>query len=604
MSIVNQIPHLPLRLIFKNLPAFPIDIEGMLDTLARLAIRAEQATQAKQGLTETFTINGVTDVAYTFLFGGTAATPAADASSTLMQLLRENPARVLTALFEKPLHEGGDAFGSSYVAGTPNPVSLDDPKQFSMSWTTFPAVYQAGLPFLPVWASSLIDADSATAQFWPMVAQHGFAYNLLIAEKVTPSKVDALRSKFQLIWTSDLDASSAAGNLYVIDMSRFEAFKPQSVGGAIRFTPATVTLLTQDPGTKALTPIAILVSGYLGQGLQLFTRATAADGAWLYALQAAKTSITVFGIWIGHVYHWHLVTAAMQMTMFNTLPTDHPIYQLLAPQSKYAIPFADVLLLLWAYIAPPTSISTPFQFLELANGYGAGRSYFDDDPKTTLASLGLVEADFTLKTPWDQYPVVQRLLAVWGLTETYVNSYIQTTYQTDASVAGDRFLQAWIAASSAPDGGNIRGLPEMNTRTALASVLTSLIYRVTVHGISRLNSTANPALTFVANFPHCLQLHDIPDPSLPLDPKALLAYLPNTKTISEAINFYFTFVFSTPYEPFIPLSGVDTALFFPGGATDPRNLALMQFRNGLAGFINDYQPECPQRFQWPLNIET
>src|SRR5208282_5195201 len=101
-----------------------------------------------------------------------------------------------------------------------------------------------------------------------------------------------------------------------------------------------------------------------------------------------------------HVYHWHLVTAAMQMTMFNTLPTDHPIYQLLAPQSKYAIPFADVLLLLWAYIAPPTSISTPFQFLELANGYGAGRSYFDDDPKTTLASLGLVEADFTLKTPW------------------------------------------------------------------------------------------------------------------------------------------------------------------------------------------------------------
>jgi hypothetical protein len=342
----------------------------------------------------------------------------------------------------------------------------------------------------------------------------------------------------------------------------------------------------------------------VGQGLQIFTRATATDGAWLYALQAAKASITVFGIWLGHVYHWHLVTAAMQMTMFNTLPTDHPIYQLLAPQSKYAIPFADVLLLLWSEIAPPTSISTPFQFLELANDYGAGRSYFDDDPKTTLASLGLVEADFTLKAPWDQYPVVQRLLAVWGLTETYVNSYVQATYPTDALVAGDRFLQAWIAASSAPDEGNIRGLPEMNGRTALARVLASLIYRVTVHGISRLNSTANPALTFIANFPHCLQLPDIPAPSLPLDTKALLAYLPNTETISEAVNFYFTFVFSPPYEPFIPLSGVDTALFFPGGAPDPRNLALIQFRNGLAGFINDYEPESPQRFQWPLNIET
>lgn len=604
MSIDKAIPHLPLRFLFKNLPAFPVDIEGMLDTLARLAIRGAQTLQAKQGLTEAFTINGVTDVAYAFLFGNTRATPATDARAELMRLLRENPARVLSALFEKPLHEGSEAFGTSAVANTSNHVSLDDPKQFSMSWTTFPPVYQAGLPFLPAWASSLVDADSATAQFWPMIAEHGFAFNLLIAEKVTPSKVNALRSKFESIWTTDLDAVSAAGNLYVIDMSRFEAFKPQFVGGAFRFTPATVTLLSQNPETKALTPVAILVSGYLGQGLQLFTRATATDGAWLYALQAAKTSITVFGIWIGHVYHWHLLTAAMQMTMFNTFPTDHPIYQLLSPQSKYAIPFDDVLLLLWSSIAPPTSISTPFQFLELANGYGAGRSYFDDDPKTTLANLNLVEADFTLKTSWDQYPVIQRLLAVWELTQTYVNSFIQATYLTDASVAGDRFLQTWMATSSATDEGNIRGLPEMNTRVALANVLTSLIYRITVHGISRLNSTANPALTFVANFPHCLQLHDIPAPSLPLGTKELLAYLPNTNTISEAINFYFTFVFSTPYESFIPLSGVDTVLFFPRGLSDPRNVALCDFRKGLAGFINEYQPACPQRFQWPLNIET
>ena len=214
----------------------------------------------------------------------------------------------------------------------------------------------------------------------------------------------------------------------------------------------------------------------------------------------------------------------MQMTMFNTFPTDHPIYQLLSPQSKYAIPFDDVLLLLWSYIAPPTSISSPFQFLELVNSYAAGRSYFDDDPKTTLTKLRLSESDFTLKTPWDHYPVAQRLLAVWKITEAYVDSYVKSTYQTDASIAGDRFLQAWMTSSSATDGGNIAGLPEMKTQAALAMVLTSLIYRITVHGISRLDSTANPALTFVANFPHCLQRQDIPAPSQTLDTKALLAY--------------------------------------------------------------------------------
>ena len=101
-----------------------------------------------------------------------------------------------------------------------------------------------------------------------------------------------------------------------------------------------------------------------------------------------------------------------------------------------------------------------------------------------------------------------------------------------------------------------------------------------------------------------VQRPEIPAPSLALEPKALLAYLPDTQTISEAVNFYFTFVFTPPYESFIPLGGVDTALFFPGGVTDPRNRALIDFRNGLAGFINAYAPQAPQRFQWPLNIET
>lgn len=144
----------------------------------------------------------------------------------------------------------------------------------------------------------------------------------------------------------------------------------------------------------------------------------------------------------------------------------------------------------------------------------------------------------------------------------------------------------------------------MDSKAALESVLTSLLYRITAHGISRLNASANPALTFVANYPHCLQRTDIPKPSTTIDTTTLLTYLPNTETIGEAVNFYFIFVNSPPYTPFIPLDGVDTNLFFSGGTGDSRNQALIQFRNGLASFINDYEPDTPQRFQWPLNIET
>jgi hypothetical protein len=144
----------------------------------------------------------------------------------------------------------------------------------------------------------------------------------------------------------------------------------------------------------------------------------------------------------------------------------------------------------------------------------------------------------------------------------------------------------------------------MDSRDALRRTLTSHVYRITAHGISRLNSTSNPALTFVANYPHCLQRTDMPSPRAAISTKTLLSYLPKTDTIGQSLNFYFIFAFSPPYESFIPLGGVDSELFFPGGSADPRNQALIRLRNGLAAFIKDYQPGMPQRFQWPRNIET
>lgn len=593
------ISQLPLRSTYPNLPAVPLDEAGILDTLGRLEIRAEQVLQAKQGLSEKFTIGGVTRRAYVFLFGGGTEAANRDARRALARSLRARPGGAAAEL-----RRGDDP---SSTRATSEPLSLEQPEQFSISWTNFTNVYEDGLRHLSGWASSLTDADSATEQFWPMIAGHGFGYNLIIPERVTRARAKDLRPEFGAAWTREVREALAAGDLYVIDMSRFEALQPQPVNGATRFTPATTTLLTRSPRTKSLTPVAIIVSGFQGTGRRVYARGTATEGAWLYALQAAKASITVFGVWLGHVYHWHIVTAAMQMTMLNTLPTTHPVYQLLAPQSQFAIPFDDVLLLLWSQVAPPTSLATAEQFLALADDYAAGRSYFDDDPKTTIKQLGLREKDFTAKTPWDGYPVVQRLLAAWDLVEPYVETFVGTTYGSDAAVAVDTDLQTWIATAASSDestGGNIRGLPAVNSRAALEKVLRSLLYRITVHGISRLNSTSNPALTFVPNFPHCLQRSDIPSPHARIGTKELLRYLPNTDTISQAVTFYFTFAFSTPYESFIPLGGVGEELFFPGGRGEKRNRALVDLRKGLAAFIDDYQPDMPQRFQWPRNIET
>ena len=591
-----KISPLPIQAHFPSLPGVPVDVPQVLDTVSRLKIRTQQLVQPRQGLSNEYTIGGVTRTAYEFLFGGAAPTLTPDALQALGTALQRDPKGVLADL--SGLRTMPEA--SAPVGRGP---SLDRPGQFSIGWTNFPAVQQAGLPSLPTFASSISDADSATAQFWPTIAHHGFGYNLIIPEKVKRSQVPALKRTFKALWNHQLDAAVAAGRLYVIDMSRFESLQPQTVHGATRFTPATVTLLTQNARTKNLTPVAVRVSGYRGRGAQLYSRTTASDGAWIYALQAARTSITVFGTWLGHVYHWHIVTAAMQMTMFNTFPTSHPVYRLLAPQSNFLIGFDDVLLLLWSQIAPPTSLANPLEFLQLANDYAVGRKYFDDDPKATIAQLGFTQADFTVRTPWDRYPVVQGLLKVWDLVTDYVNSFVRGTYPSDAAVARDRYLQAWIGASAARNQGNIRGLPRLTSRVALARVLTSMLYRINAHGVTSMNATANPALTFVGNFPPCLQRSDIPRPAARISTRALLTYLPNTETIGEEFSFYATFVFSPPYVPLIPLAGVDASLFFPGGVRSPRNQALVKFRNGMADFIDSYDPAMPQRFQWPLNVE-
>jgi len=263
-------------------------------------------------------------------------------------------------------------------------------------------------------------------------------------------------------------------------------------------------------------------------------------------------------------------------------------------------------LLLWDSIAPPTSPGSARIFLELMNTFAFERSYFDDDPLTTLANNGILERDFTVKKAWDKYPIVGRFLTLWQATSAYIKVFVYTTYHhSDAEVAADKQLQAWIQDAGDNDEGNIRGLPaHVDTRAALEAILTSLIYRITAHGGSRMFPAAYPVQTFVANFPPCLQRTEIPEPTDILTTTQLLEYLPKTGTIGKMMTFYNTFIFSKPYVPFIPEKGVTADLFFPGGQNDPRNKALIAYREALIEYIKDLEPDAPQIHQWPLNIET
>lgn len=610
---VKNIGHLPIRHFgFTHMPALPLSVKDTLETALLLVEREKEFTQAKIGLSQLFNIQGYSANAYSFLYGAQGPNQR---KQSLIELHQKIQLTQLAHLHQPQLLAAELKSRSDQSKNSGSPLTglfLEEPKQFALSWTTYDNVHRdASAQVLAQWSESLTDVEAATAQFFPNLAQHGSAFNLLVVKKASPKDLIPYQNLLSPAQLAKINALKQDQRLYSIDMSIFEILEPQEVNNFERFTPATYVWLEQDLATKQLRPFAVYVAAYQGMGARIFSQGEATDGAWLYALQAAKVSLTVYGTWYGHVYHWHIVTAAMVMTMYDNIPSTHDLYRFLNPQSTALIGFDDVLLLLWEQIAPPTSIKTAYQFLEMTDAFAKGRLFFDDDPTNTLAALGITAEDFTQKEAWDQYPIVGLFLEIWEAVGTWVNNFVEHTYQSDEEVLQDQALQSWIEAARSEDGGNVQGLPSMDGKASLQSLLQSLVYRIVAHGVSRMENSANPALSFIPNFPPCLQKKDIPEPGAELSTVELLRYLPNTGSIGEMITFLFTFAYSAPYDSLIPVQGLETGLFFPTG--DERNPALVEFRRKMQKVIEGYTlhfsipgrtSDEAQIHQWPINVET
>jgi hypothetical protein len=122
--------HLPLRKLgFEHVPAVPVDIPGMVDTLVRLGVKTKQYEQALQGLSRTYTIRGTTARAYNFLYGNflygneTPDAKRAVARERLHGVLRRNPPEIHAGLAAEKLDERDDDELPRHDLTT---VSLDD----------------------------------------------------------------------------------------------------------------------------------------------------------------------------------------------------------------------------------------------------------------------------------------------------------------------------------------------------------------------------------------------------------------------------------------------------------------------------------------------
>ncbi len=639
---LNTYHRLPVsKLGLEHTPAVPIHIKGSLDTLLmKLPSRRKAIKSVQYGLSEKYKLKyekEETGTGYQFLYQAPyTKNENENEKKNLKKDLYWAIARMLflpidwalAPLLKKRVNQQQEVSPTSKTgkkSETENKeayyhkLSLSKPEDFKISWSNYYGVYQDGEkhPKSADWIKALWDEKTATKEFWPTIANYGLAYNLMILEKV--DDLDVLAKKYPGEWPPAIKEAHDKGELYAIDMTIHEKVDVNEANdGTSRFTPSTYTLLRRNSENK-LEPFVIWVSGKIDEEKKttptLFKRT---DSAWLYALQASKVSITVYGIWLGHVYHWHIVTAAMQMYMYDNFSKDHIIYQMLSPISKYLVAFDDILLLLWGEVAPPTSFTTAGSYLEYTNEFAKGRQYHDDDPKEKLTKQGIIKENFTVDADWSQYKLVAYELEVWDLVEKYVKDIVNNSYKDDSAVIGDEQLKKWIKDCGDKKKGNIKGIGTVNTKEDLIKTLTSYVFRITIHGASRLISTANPALSFVGNFPPCLQKEEIPAANVKLTTEELLRYLPNTGTIGTMMNFYNIFSFTSPYESLIPAEGIDERLFYGRSPKSIKkrpiveaeqkiitanNETLKVFRKDMEKFIQKYgENDIVQ--QWPLNIET
>lgn len=605
---ITKVHHLPIREKgFTEMPAVPFIISETIATIVKLGVRTQECKMAKSGLNREYTIQGEKQSAYTFMYDDASIDPGKKDREDLLKRLATSTENEFLNHTTLDTHLERASFSKEAKEGkTFTDLFLDNPKDFSISWTNYYDIYKNNVgKHQDEYASILTDAQEATKQFWPMIAENGLAYNLLFLEKVKGNSLGKVKSIFHEQWNTLLKPLQEEGLLYAIDLTIFNNWDASQVDGFARWTPGAFILLEQDKNTKELHPICVQISNKEASEVQIYTRDNTTDATWIYALAAARTAVTVYGIWIGHVYHWHIVSASMQMTLFNNVDKDHDLRKLLDPQSKSLIGFNDTLLLLWKTIGPPTSFATADSFLELTNTFATGREFFEDDPRVALDNLGIDEADFTDKKAWDRYPIVQQLLYFWDASDAMVDVFVETTYKDDEAVFNDTELQNWITAASNPEEGNVRGLPVMSSKHELKRVLTSLVYRVVAHGNSRQMRSLGPGLSFVANYPPCLQRADIVKPDdKKFKVEDVLNYLPNTGTIGSMMTFYYIFIFSAPYEPLLPLFGNDTDLYF-SDPNDPRNKALEAFRGAIGNFIIGYsEKNAALIHQWPASIET
>jgi arachidonate 15-lipoxygenase len=279
---------------------------------------------------------------------------------------------------------------------------------------------------------------------------------------------------FQIALPGDtLAAAGAEGRLFLVDYQKLDgAENGVAPSGIPKYLYAPLALFAVNKDTRKLVPVAIQCKQTPGPDNPIFTPD---DG---YNWRIAKTIVEIadgnYHEAITHLGRTHLTVEPFVVAAHRSFGPNHPLHVLLLPHFDGTLAINHLARL--KLISPDGVVDRLLGCkISVALGLSAwgvqGHAFMDLLPP---ASFKLRGVDDTAILPIYSYR--DDALLHWDAVREWVASYVRCFYRSDAEVAADLEVAAWLTEVSAKTGGRINGIQPTRTLAELVDVTALVIF--------------------------------------------------------------------------------------------------------------------------------
>jgi arachidonate 15-lipoxygenase len=279
---------------------------------------------------------------------------------------------------------------------------------------------------------------------------------------------------FQVALPDDsLAAAGAEGRLFLVDFQRLDGIETGvAPNGQPKYLYAPLALFATHKSSGKLTAVAIQCQQRPADDNPIFTPA---DGNnWRIAKTIVEIADGNYHEAITHLGRTHLTVEPFVVAAHRELGVNHPLNVLLQPHFEGTLAINHLARL--KLISPDGVVDRLLggkisATLGLSAWGVQGHAFMDLLPRESFRRRGVDDV-----TTLPNYAYRDDSLLHWEAIHAWVATYLGCFYRSDAEVAADLEVAAWLTEVSSATGGRLQGPPPSRTLAELVDVTALVIF--------------------------------------------------------------------------------------------------------------------------------